>query len=257
MFLNKKPNEWIRAGENDFYLNNSMKKKLLRLEIIYGSIGVVMLFFAGYLYVREKKFEQNAYKTVGEVVDFETHNSSEGGSIMYAAKVRYVDRGTNYSCVSKSSSSSPDYQIGDKVEVLYEPNNPSKATIKGFLGQYLGVAILGAMGFISSLFGLIPLIINKRRNALNVFLSTNGRKIQAKNEGVSVNTSLSVNGRNPFLINAQYFDTVTNTVHIFQSENIWFDPTEFIKNKEGFDIIVDPNNYKKYNFEVSFLPKEG
>ena len=43
----------------------------------------------------------------------------------------------------------------------------------------------------------------------------------------------------------------------FQSENIWFDPTEFIKNKEGFDIIVDPNNYKKYNFEVSFLPKEG
>ena len=235
-----------------------MKKTLYKFQIIFGSIGFVMLFFAGYLYFKEKKFEQNAYKTVGEIVDFETHHSSsDSGGTMYAPKVSFVDRGTTYYCVSKTSSSNPDYEIGEKVEVLYEPNNPSKATIKGFLGQYLGVTILGGIGFVFSLFGLIPLIIRKKREALNAFLATNGRKIQAKNEGVSKNTSLTVNGRNPYLINAQYFDAVSNTIYTFESENIWFDPTDFIINKEFFDIIVDPNNFKKYNFDVSFLPKVG
>ncbi len=38
-----------------------------------------------------------------------------------------------------------------------------------------------------------------------------------------------------------------------QSEDIWFDPVEFIKSKT-IDVYVDPVNFKKYYMDISFLP---
>jgi hypothetical protein len=63
-----------------------------------------------------------------------------------------------------------------------------------------------------------------------------------------------VNGRSPYHIISQSPDPASNTVRVFESENIWFDPSEYIK-EETIDVLVDPNNPRKYVMDISFLPK--
>jgi hypothetical protein len=63
-----------------------------------------------------------------------------------------------------------------------------------------------------------------------------------------------VNGRSPYQIISQAPDPASNTVRVFESENIWFDPSEYIKS-ETIDVLLHPENPKKYVMDISFLPK--
>jgi len=73
-------------------------------------------------------------------------------------------------------------------------------------------------------------------------------------KGVELNESLRVNGRSPFQIITQSLDPASDTVRIFESENIWFDPSEYIES-ETIDVFIDPNDPEKYVMDISFLPK--
>ena len=82
----------------------------------------------------------------------------------------------------------------------------------------------------------------------------NGRHVQANFERVELNTSLRVNGACPYRIVCQWLNPATNQVHVFKSHNLWFDPTDYISGKT-LEVIIDPNSYKRYVVETSFLPK--
>ena len=43
-------------------------------------------------------------------------------------------------------------------------------------------------------------------------------------------------------------------MRIFHSENLWFDPTRFVKRKQ-VTVLLDPNNPKRYHMDTSFLPE--
>jgi hypothetical protein len=73
---------------------------------------------------------------------------------------------------------------------------------------------------------------------------------------VELNDSLRVNGRSPYRIFSQSPDPASNTVRVYQSENIWFDPSEYIRDKT-IDVLVDPSDPKRYVMDTSFLPKEA
>ena len=87
----------------------------------------------------------------------------------------------------------------------------------------------------------------------NVWLHQNGRRIQAEFTR-ELNTSLEVNGSNPYRIVCQWLDPVKNEMHIFNSANIWFDSTNYIPGKT-IEVLVDPNNPRRYDVETAFLPK--
>jgi hypothetical protein len=71
---------------------------------------------------------------------------------------------------------------------------------------------------------------------------------------VELNTSLEVNGQHPFRVLTRWKNPVTNDVHIFHSDNIWFDPSKYL---EGTKIVVymERNNPRKYYLDLAFLPK--
>ena len=71
---------------------------------------------------------------------------------------------------------------------------------------------------------------------------------------VELNTSLVVNGANPYRIECQWLDPARNEMHIFHSANIWFDPTNYIPGKT-IEVLVDPDNPRRYAVETAFLPK--
>jgi hypothetical protein len=45
-------------------------------------------------------------------------------------------------------------------------------------------------------------------------------------------------------------------VYLFKSANIWFDPTAFVK-RDTLDVLVDMDNPKRYQVDISFLPQAG
>ena len=81
-----------------------------------------------------------------------------------------------------------------------------------------------------------------------------GNAIQTDFQGVERNTSLEVNGKNPWRVTSQWLDPASNKLRVFHSENLWFDPTQFVKAKT-VTVLLDPKNPKRYYMDVSFLPE--
>ena len=71
---------------------------------------------------------------------------------------------------------------------------------------------------------------------------------------VRLNEALQVNGRSPFRIITRWHDTHSNQIRLFESRNIWFDPSSFIKGEE-ITVYVAPNARRRYYMDTSFLPK--
>jgi hypothetical protein len=88
------------------------------------------------------------------------------------------------------------------------------------------------------------------------YLLKRGQKIITDFMGIEINGSLAVNGRHPYTLSSQWLDPNTNKIYIFKSENIWFNPENYITNKK-IEVLIDPKNYDKYYMNISFLPEGG
>ncbi len=86
-------------------------------------------------------------------------------------------------------------------------------------------------------------------------LATNGLHVQAKYEGVE-SGNLQVNGRDSYRLKCQWQHLVTQNVYIFHSARIWFDPAQFVK-RDTLDVLVNMDNPKRYEVDISFLPRPG
>jgi hypothetical protein len=49
-------------------------------------------------------------------------------------------------------------------------------------------------------------------------------------------------------------DPTSNKVRVFHSENLYFDPTQYV-NRKQVTVLLDPENPKRYHMDVSFLPQ--
>jgi len=73
-------------------------------------------------------------------------------------------------------------------------------------------------------------------------LRVSGQRIETKVVSVELNRSVEINAVHPYRIVSQW--TKGNEVYVFRSENIWFDPSDYIRN-DKITVIVDPGNIKK------------
>lgn len=227
-------------------------KVIAIIKYTFGLIGLALLIGAVYLHLDTREFLSSATKTQGSVIDFATHRSD--GTTMYAPVVSYQARdGKTYEYISNTSSSSRSYDIGEQVGIFYLQDNPQDAKIDSFFQLYFGELILFILGGIFFLIGAGMMWAGISSNRKREYLQTQGRLIQAKFQEVGVNESLSVNGRHPFVILAQWLDPVTNKIHVFESDNIWFDPTEYIKD-DTIPVYIQPDNPNRYWVDTRFLP---
>ena len=216
-----------------------------------------MLIGTFFIYKNTSDFLETAIKAKGTVVDLRESRSS-GSSInsgTYAPVVRFTDKhGKEIEFSSSNSSKPPAFEIGEIVEVLYAPKTPEKASINGFFSLWLGALILGGVGSVFAMVGLGFFVYDIQKKKKWDYLNVHGTKINTDFQRVSINTSLAVNGRNPFVIVSQWQNPATTKLHIFESDNIWFDPTAFIKS-DTIKVLIDRKNPKKYAVDLSFLPE--
>ena len=228
------------------------------LPAIFLTIGLGMLAGGGFWWAHQRQFIGAASHAPGVVVDMERHYSrssgSSGSSTTWAPVVRFTTPdGVQQEFVASTSSNPPAYHRGEAVEVLYESGRPEGATINGWFSLWGGIAIVGGLGLVFSLVGGGILAARVRADHRKRLLKT-GRRVEAAFRSVELNAGFAVNGRSPYRVLCQWQDPQTSLVHVFASENLWYDPSAFIK-AATFPVYVARDDPQRYYMDVSALPK--
>jgi hypothetical protein len=224
------------------------------VKYVFAIVGAGMLLGAGAMRAHTSTFLAHASAAQGTVVALQPKRSSDNGSTTYSPVVRFEHDGQMIEFTSQTSSSPPAYHVDEIVPVLYLDTNPYDAKLNAFFSLWGGVVILGGLGAVFLLIGGGMILVPLRRKRADDYLAHEGVPVEADIQSVGINTAVSVSGRNPFRIVAQWQDPATSQVHVFESHNIWFDPSSFIKQK-SVRVFIDRTNPKKYYVDVSFLPQ--
>lgn len=232
-------------------------KRTKLFSIIFMIAGIGMLIGFYFMVTGKTEFIKNSIVGEGTVTEIirKTSTDSDGDrSYSYYPVIEYTtENGDTYSFTSKSGSYPSSYSEGDKVEIRYDPGSPGKAEINRFASLWMGPLIVGLFGVIFFVLGISMLRNRIKKDRRKKNLLRWGKAIEAKVTGVEKNTGVSVNGKHPYRIVSQY--SRNNELYVFESDNIWFDPTDFIQ-KETIKIYVDPGDMKKYYVDISFLPNK-
>ncbi|MBQ8281540.1 MAG: hypothetical protein IJZ25_03955 [Lachnospiraceae bacterium] len=102
------------------------------------------------------------------------------------------------------------------------------------------------MGAIFGLVGWIPLINIKKNDKKHQYLMQNGRILEAKIESIYLDTSMSVNGYNPYVVTCIYKDEFTGQEFRFKSHRIWDGSIGMAQVGGNIKVHVDPVNYHEY-----------
>lgn len=152
-------------------------------------------------------------------------------------------------------SKPPAYAVGDAVTVRYDPAEPGKAGLDGFRENWFASLVLGFIGAGFTLIGsflVLPSLLSSRRARA---LAVSGQEIFAEPVDVQRNTSYSVNGEHPWRIIAQWQNPATGKLHLFRSDNLWFDPSRFVGSRQHIRVLIDPAKPGRYSMDLSFLPE--
>lgn len=232
--------------------------KVVRLVFgIFAVVGLGLLIGGLFSFQHTRHFLQSAVPAPGVVIENvwrETNtNSGTSGSFYPRIHFRTAD-GQEISFITNTGASPPSHRVNEPVTILYDPQEPHNASIKSFTDLWLLPTILGGLGIVFCSFGAVAIVWKGVSTRKDAWLRQNGRRIQAEFTRVELNTSLDVNGANPYHIVCQWLDPASNTMHIFKSPNIWFDPTAYIPGKT-IEVLIDPNDPHRYLVETAFLPK--
>lgn len=112
-------------------------------------------------FINEQRFLQTASKAQAAVVEMVQRNGDHGSS--YAPVYVFRDAaGKEQKVYSRCSSYPPAYQVGDKINVLYDPRSPRDAQIDSFFDMWGWMAIVGGIGLVYAVTGPVLLFFARR-----------------------------------------------------------------------------------------------
>ncbi len=120
-----------------------------------------------------------------------------------------------------------------------------------FYGSF-GFLIVFVLGFVFAAVGLIMMLFGRGAEASRMAAPTRASGEDAY-KGVELDQSLQVNGRSPYQIVSRSPNPWSNSIRVFEGENMWFDPSEYIKSE--IEVLFDPSDPTKYVMATTFLPK--
>lgn len=211
------------------------------------AIGLTFIVSTISIFWNDHVFKQTALKTEGIVKKL---NLKKG--VYYPVIDFQGNDGKLYTHYERSGSYPPRFKEGQKVEILYSPDNPNKAQVDSSPSLLLLFLFLG---IIITITPTGVLLYRKRKEKNKNFLLKFGKHIQTKFVRVEESRRIKVNNVSPFCIRTQWLNPKTKKMHDFLSDDLWFDPTEYAKNKKFIEVLIDAKNPNKYWMDISFLPK--
>ena len=229
-------------------------KTLTIIKYAFTLVGLTMLAGALYWFQTTRAFVAAAALAQGIVIDLEASRSDN--STTWRPVVRFnLPEGRAIQFSSNVSSNPPSYRKGEQVEVLYQPSQPDKAKINSFGPLWGGPLIVGGLGAVFFLIGAGILVFTRVKAQRDEYLKEHGTPIRTRFQNVELNPAIRVNGSCPFRIVTQWQNPATSEVHLFHSNNLWFDPSQYLGPGQDVTVFIEPGNPKKYFVDLSFLPK--
>lgn len=199
---------------------------------------------------------QYQLRTLGERADAEVIEMTYSSKGTSSPTLSFTTRDGETVVHNPGMFTSPaEYQVGDRTTLWYDPADPHHLVVKG-ADSWLAPLITGVFFLIFGGIGYGGFWNIYRSNKRRAWLLDHGQAVDATFTQVRYNTSLKVNGASPYVIEAQWLDKSTNKVYQFKSENLWFDPTEFIGSKQ-IRVLIDPKDPGRHLMDLSFLPEAG
>lgn len=208
---------------------------------IFAVVGIGLLIGAVLLFVNESRFRKTAVNITGEVVDIVSHYSH--GKSYREVFVTYTFEGQTYEGVELMGDGINMY-VGKSISLLCDPENPGRVRTES--GSLLVTILLTVMGIVFSCVGIIPMIFAAKKKQKRKHLLANGRVLHATVERVGRNTSIAVNGQNPYVIYCSWKDEYTDVLYRFKSDNLWTDPSFLFDSSSEINVYVDGNDFSKY-----------
>ncbi len=228
-----------------------MNGTLRIIAILFSLIGLLAAGVGLALAANTIRFRSSAARAEGVVTDLAHRNG------MARAVVEFVDtKGAKHELVSSVETNPPAYAIGEHVHVYYPVERPEQARVDALFESW-GASVF--CGLFAAIFGGIGggmLLGSIRRARLTAELRASGNRIQGKLVAVEYDTSLTVNGRSPWVLAVQWLNPATGEVYVFHSDRMWFDPSPYL-NGEVVDVLIDPSNPRRHWVDTAFLPKQA
>lgn len=218
--------------------------------IFFALIGVLMSYGTYRMWDSQRSFIRSSIESEGRVIDLKRISKDEG-SDTYAPVITYTQNGISKDFTSNVSSNPPSYSIGEMVPILISTNG-GVPKVNTFWSLWMGVIIFSVF---STLFILIALataaiMLGKRKKL--ALLTTQGTVIQANQVSVFADVMYK-NSEASYKIKAQWLNPRDNTVYIFYSEPLSYNPQQFIK--DTIDVTILPSNPKIYKMHTSDIPQ--
>ncbi|MCI0479795.1 DUF3592 domain-containing protein [Candidatus Uhrbacteria bacterium] len=226
----------------------------LKMKVLIALFGLVFLGVGALLSWQAFTFFRDGEEAAGKVIDVRSSRDSEGDR-MYAAVIEFVAKdGTTHEFTSDVETSwSP--KVGEEKTVLYRPDRPDDAMEKSVLNMVVFPGVFIGTGVLILILGLaVPYLVASKRRKKEQRLRSSGRPIQARITG-SERTGFEVNRQPYFAVTAQWLDTTTNTMRLFRSHGLPYDPTSSLEGRSEVTVYVNPSDPADYWMDVSFLPK--
>jgi hypothetical protein len=229
-----------------------ISKNVRRFIAFSMAIGLIFAIIAIFLMVLDRSFAETAVPANAEVVGFHESRSSEGSLTYYPILHFITEDGRSRQVRASVGTVPPAYEIGEHVEILYDPAKLETVVINTQLGR-LGIALVFfGFGLLWLLIGGVPQLIRIIRKRSFRFLLDRGRPVTTTFYETEINGSVTVQGRNPYVVVTQWRNPVSQQLVRFRSHQVWEDPTEKAKSRL-ITVVVDPNNFGRYVMDLSFL----
>jgi hypothetical protein len=215
------------------------------VKYLFTLIGIAFLVAAVFTYRDTSSYLAHATKVEGTVV--------YPGSTRYQPQFNFVDQnGQTITFSPDDTDPSLKYKTGQKVEIYYLPSDPEHAKRDSFFAIWGGVEFCIGFGSIFFLIGSGIFVVTFLNGQKRHYLLKNGVCIDTLLKRVEINGSITVNGKNPYRIVTKWQNPETSRTHIFKSNNLWVDPTDYLVSG-NVKVFISPGNPKKYYVDTSFL----
>jgi heme/copper-type cytochrome/quinol oxidase subunit 2 len=151
--------------QKEFTLRGEKTSRIVKYA--FSIVGLILLLVSLLLFVSTSQFVRKSAIATGTVVALEERTDSDDRTsyhpVYYPVVEFKIAENDTFRFESSFGSNPPSYRIGEKVEVLYDPASPGNAKIKSFLSLWVGVVILGILGFIFFAIGFGMILYRRTR----------------------------------------------------------------------------------------------
>ena len=216
-------------------------------SIVFTGIGLLAIII-GLLVFIGSQVKLNRLKTTGfktEAIISSIHRSRDNESTTVFVTFMTLD---GREITTELNYYSSGMYTGQSIELYYDPNNPGKVMVDSKFFIVFPLAFIGC----GSIFFIIGIVFIKKghdfKKKKNMLISA-GYSVWADIIDFSQNINISVNGRHPFIIHAQYSEN--DREYNFKSHDVWLNPAPFLNSKVR--VYLDRHDYTVYYVDVESL----